>query len=509
MSHDTDSSLAHQHPTMPLHCIVIGHNDVHFATFSDKQKQFADRSAGYNEIVTNSVCTDGHRRTYMDLLNLVLERANGAPHDLNTFRVPSLAVAYLVNYLRQRGLNAEGVNFFNTGRNRIAQLLRCNPVCVAITTTYYVDDDPIREIVLFVRQLNRDTRIIVGGPRIFSLSRSQPERIQALAFKSIGADIYVESSQGESTLGRVVQTLADCGDLSRVPNLTFSAPHGTFVRTLRETEDNDLQENTIDWTSFPPTSFTPINYMRTGRTLLSVTGRTDETARRHFHPGDKDGDRADHLLYRRSRHRQHEGHEEGRPRRPEGDCVFRDRDDARLGRWTLRRQSVATRSRHERRCQHDRRQVDPAVYGAGARAQSALDYVTHIIPATVIGAFAEGEILQVLFFSLLFAFALSFLGEPGKPLLRIIDLVSHTLFGVVAIIMRAAPIGAFGAMAFTIGKYGIGTLLSLGQLMASVYATCLIFIFIILGVSRGFAGSALSSSYGTSRVLPAPEPLAP
>jgi aerobic C4-dicarboxylate transport protein len=120
-------------------------------------------------------------------------------------------------------------------------------------------------------------------------------------------------------------------------------------------------------------------------------------------------------------------------------------------------------------------------YTAKAHEQSALDYVTHIIPATVIGAFAEGEILQVLFFSLLFAFALSFLGEPGKPLLRIIDLVSHTLFGVVAIIMRAAPIGAFGAMAFTIGKYGVGTLLSLGQLMASVYATCLIFIFIVLG----------------------------
>jgi aerobic C4-dicarboxylate transport protein len=130
-------------------------------------------------------------------------------------------------------------------------------------------------------------------------------------------------------------------------------------------------------------------------------------------------------------------------------------------------------------------------YTAKAHEQSALDYVTHIIPATVIGAFAEGEILQVLFFSLLFAFALSFLGEPGKPLLRIIDLASHTLFGVVAIIMRAAPIGAFGAMAFTIGKYGIGTLLSLGQLMASVYATCLIFIFIVLGGIAGLCGFSI------------------
>jgi aerobic C4-dicarboxylate transport protein len=87
----------------------------------------------------------------------------------------------------------------------------------------------------------------------------------------------------------------------------------------------------------------------------------------------------------------------------------------------------------------------------------------------------------VLFFSLLFAFALSLLGETATPLLRIIDLVSRGMFGVVAIIMRAAPIGAFGAMAFTIGKYGIGTLLSLGHLMAGVYATCLIVIFIVLG----------------------------
>jgi len=132
--------------------------------------------------------------------------------------------------------------------------------------------------------------------------------------------------------------------------------------------------------------------------------------------------------------------------------------------------------------------VDPATidtkaiqqYAAKAHEQSAIDYLTHIIPASVVGAFAEGEILQVLFFSLLFAFALSLLGETATPLLRI-DLVSRGMFGVVAIIMRAAPIGAFGAMAFTIGKYGIGTLLSLGHLMAGVYATCLIFIFIVLG----------------------------
>jgi aerobic C4-dicarboxylate transport protein len=105
----------------------------------------------------------------------------------------------------------------------------------------------------------------------------------------------------------------------------------------------------------------------------------------------------------------------------------------------------------------------------------------HIIPNTVVGAFAEGEILQVLFFAILFAFALFMLGERGKPVLNFIDIISHSLFNVVGIVMKVAPIGAFGAMAFTIGKYGVGTLLSLGRLMAAFYLTCLIFIFVVLG----------------------------
>ena len=130
-------------------------------------------------------------------------------------------------------------------------------------------------------------------------------------------------------------------------------------------------------------------------------------------------------------------------------------------------------------------------YVAKAHAQSALDYVTHIIPATIFGAFAEGDILQVLFFSLLFGFALSLLGEPAKPLLRIIDLVGRGILGVVAIVMRAAPVGAFGAIAFTIGKYGLGALLPLGHLVAGVYATCLIFIFVVLGGIARISGFSI------------------
>jgi aerobic C4-dicarboxylate transport protein len=128
------------------------------------------------------------------------------------------------------------------------------------------------------------------------------------------------------------------------------------------------------------------------------------------------------------------------------------------------------------------------IYTTKAGQESTIDFLMRIIPNTVVGAFAEGEILQVLFFAILFAFALSMLGQRGKPLLDIIDTVSHALFQVVGIIMRVAPLGAFGAMAFTIGKYGIGTLVLLGKLMAAFYITCLIFIFGVLGTIAWLAG---------------------
>jgi len=120
--------------------------------------------------------------------------------------------------------------------------------------------------------------------------------------------------------------------------------------------------------------------------------------------------------------------------------------------------------------------------------QSTIQFLMDIIPNTVIGAFAQGEILQVLFFAVLFAFALQALGERGKVLLGVIDQASFALFGIVGIIMKVAPIGAFGAMAFTIGTYGVGTLFSLAKLMAAVYTTCLIFIIFVLGFLARLVG---------------------
>jgi aerobic C4-dicarboxylate transport protein len=126
-----------------------------------------------------------------------------------------------------------------------------------------------------------------------------------------------------------------------------------------------------------------------------------------------------------------------------------------------------------------------------AKDQSTIGFLIDIIPATAVGAFADGEILQVLFFAILFAFGLQSLGERGEVVLRLIDVVSHIFFRMIGLIMKFAPIGAFGAMAFTIGKYGIGTLVSLGNFMLAFYTTCLLFIFVVLGSIAAFCGFSI------------------
>ncbi len=122
-----------------------------------------------------------------------------------------------------------------------------------------------------------------------------------------------------------------------------------------------------------------------------------------------------------------------------------------------------------------------AAYAAAGAQQTTVGFLLNIIPNTVVGAFANGDILQVLMFSVIFGFALHRLGAYGKPLLDLIDRFAHVMFNIINMIMKLAPIGAFGAMAFTIGQYGVGSLVQLGQLMICFYITCVVFILVVLG----------------------------
>ena len=122
-----------------------------------------------------------------------------------------------------------------------------------------------------------------------------------------------------------------------------------------------------------------------------------------------------------------------------------------------------------------------AVYAEQAKDQGVVAFLLDVIPGSVIGAFASGNILQVLLFAVMFGFALHRLGSKGQLIFNVIESFSQVIFGIINMIMRLAPIGAFGAMAFTIGKYGVGTLVQLGQLIICFYITCILFVVLVLG----------------------------
>jgi len=130
-------------------------------------------------------------------------------------------------------------------------------------------------------------------------------------------------------------------------------------------------------------------------------------------------------------------------------------------------------------------------YVAQTQKQDTASFLINIIPNTFIGAFAEGNVLQVLLLSVLCGFALTWIGPRAQPLLDVIEVVMSMLFSVVAMVMWAAPLGAFGAIAFTVGKFGAGSLLSLGKLLGGFYVTCLIFVFGVLGPIAHWCGFSL------------------
>src|SRR3979411_2556967 len=129
-----------------------------------------------------------------------------------------------------------------------------------------------------------------------------------------------------------------------------------------------------------------------------------------------------------------------------------------------------------------------ADYAGQAKAQSVPDFILHIIPNTIVDAFTRGHIVQVLLVAILFGFALSAMGPRCKHVVDLFDGMTHAVFGVVNIVMRLAPIGAFGAMAFTVGRYGITALGPLLKLIATFYLTCIVFVFVILGAVCWAAG---------------------
>ena len=250
-----------------LDCIVVGYNDQDFSQVEQRHRSVAPHSGIYNHIVTNSVRYGGERIVYMELLNRVVAEATGQAPGLHICELPNLGVYYLASFLRRRNYNVAIVNFFNAEKQLLIDLLGQSPRAVAITTTFYTDNEPITEIIRFVRQYNDETKIIVGGPHIQNLCSTYGPPTLDFLLKGMGADFYVNESQGELTLSRLIGALRseERIDFSEIPNLIFTLDHKDFERTNRIIENNDMDENRVEWKYFDRDEYVPTAQMRTAR----------------------------------------------------------------------------------------------------------------------------------------------------------------------------------------------------------------------------------------------------
>lgn len=235
-----------------LDCIIIGYNEVDYNDYASSVKPMMSSSAAYADCKTNSIFVDGKRITYMQAFNQGIEKVLGKQVNYSAFGTPGLATCYLTHFLRKKGFSVEDVNLFQIDKIRLQDLLSENPKFVAITTTFYVDPYPINEIISYIRTVNPSTKIIVGGPYIFKLVQTLNIPLLDRIFKSLGADLYVIESQGELTLSKILFAAQNTSnpDFSNVPNLAYIDHLGTIKFTVREPENNSLEDNIIDWNQF-------------------------------------------------------------------------------------------------------------------------------------------------------------------------------------------------------------------------------------------------------------------
>ena len=250
-----------------LDSVVVGFNEVPFPQYENLLRRYGERSTAYRDLKLNFVLIEGKPTRYVDLLNYASLRNNLSTPGASRFEsgdIPNLASVYLCAYLRKRGISARYINLFQQERDKLAAYLMEDPVCVAITTTFYAINYPLYEMIEFIRKINRKTKIVVGGPLIANHLRGYDSSGFEEALRDIGGDIYVIDAQGEGTLARIVTCLRSGGSLSAVPNICYFSGD-RLLRTLVVPENNPLDENYVDWSLFQDEDLGPTIQTRTAR----------------------------------------------------------------------------------------------------------------------------------------------------------------------------------------------------------------------------------------------------
>ena len=205
-----------------IDCVIIGHNTGNFRDYIAGRKSMSRWNASYLDAQINSLLLNGNRVSYMELFNMVRKQVEPEAEVLSPFDPLGLASLHLASFLSRQHLSSAIVAEFQKGKSKLEELLRDEPVAVAITTTFYFEPNPVQEIVSFVRQRSPNTAIIVGGPYPSHLDRGDVSGSLEMILEELGADVCVIDSQGESTLARVVAVLkrtSNLAELESIPNL--------------------------------------------------------------------------------------------------------------------------------------------------------------------------------------------------------------------------------------------------------------------------------------------------
>jgi len=238
-----------------LDCVVIGYNELPFERYESFLRNYGEDSEAYRDLRFSFINLEDKKLDYTGLLNYAREQSHPpddrplAQTEFKSGDIPNLAAVYLTNFLRNRGYRAGYINLFQYEKEKLIEYLAADPLCVAITTTFYVVNLPVIEMVQFIRTHNPAVKIIVGGPLIANHARNNQGDSFNAALDDMGADVYVIEGQGEATLARIVECLKNDGDMSDVPNIAY-VENGKLRRTATIAENNSLDENFIDWRSF-------------------------------------------------------------------------------------------------------------------------------------------------------------------------------------------------------------------------------------------------------------------
>jgi radical SAM PhpK family P-methyltransferase len=236
-----------------IDCLFIGHNEVDCKTHVGQIEQMGVNSIVSREMSLNYLNYNGEPYYASDILNYFNSAAGeerGAGKFFDYWGGMNLAAAYMGSYLYQRGFSFDFVNSFHSQKEELAEKLKQgNILTIAIITTYYIYSFPVLEIMDFIKSYNRTAKVIIGGPFIADRILSDTPRELQTFFQLVGADFYVDSSQGEATLHNIIKALKEGRSCEGVHNIHYRDGNGYKANPLLK-ENNRLSENPVDWSLF-------------------------------------------------------------------------------------------------------------------------------------------------------------------------------------------------------------------------------------------------------------------